>query len=40
LTRVGEGRTKQEVIRCLKRYIVRAVHRTLRADLSDLALRE
>jgi transposase len=37
--RVGEGRTKQEVIRCLKRYVVRDVYRTLRADLSDLALR-
>jgi transposase len=37
--RVHEGRTKQEVIRCLKRYVVRDVYRTLRADLSDLALR-
>jgi len=37
--RVHDGRTKQEVIRCLKRYVVRDVYRTLRADLSDLALR-
>ena len=37
--RVAEGRTKKEVIRCLKRYLVRDVYRTLRADLSTLSAR-
>jgi transposase len=35
--RLAEGRTKREAIRCLKRYVVREVFRTLRADLSTLA---
>jgi transposase len=37
--RIQEGRTKPEVIRCLKRYIVRELFRTLRADLGTLAAR-
>ncbi len=37
--RVQEGRTKREAIRCLTRYVVRDVFRTLRADLSTLAAR-
>ncbi|MBP7930826.1 MAG: IS110 family transposase [Acidimicrobiia bacterium] len=37
--RTAEGRTKKEVIRCLKRYIVRDMHRTLRADLATLETR-
>jgi hypothetical protein len=36
---VHERRTKQEVIRCRKRYVERDVYRTRRADFSDLALR-
>ena len=35
--RIAEGRSKREVLRCLKRYIAREVYRTLRADLADLA---
>jgi transposase len=31
--RKGEGLTKREVLRCLKRYIAREVYRALRADL-------
>ena len=37
--RLAEGRTKKEVIRCLKRYVARQLFRTLRADLTTLALR-
>lgn len=37
--RTTEGRTKKEVIRCLKRYVAREIYRTLRADLSTLELR-
>ena len=37
--RTVEGRTKKEIIRCLKRYVAREIHRTLRADLSTLPLR-
>lgn len=37
--RTTEGRTKKEVICCLKRYVAREIHRTLRADLSTLELR-
>jgi hypothetical protein len=37
--RRAEGRTKQDVIRCLKRYIARDVFRTLRADLSAMLPR-
>jgi hypothetical protein len=34
----GEGKSKKEIIRCLKRYIAREVYYTLRADLKDLAM--
>jgi transposase len=37
--RPTEGKTKKEIIRCLKRYLVREVYRTLRADLGTLATR-
>jgi transposase len=37
--RIQEGKTKAEVIRCLKRYVVREVFRTLRADLGTLTAR-
>jgi transposase len=33
--RTAEGKTKREIIRCLKRYIAREVYNTLRADLAD-----
>lgn len=35
--RIQEGKTKAEVIRCLKRYIIRELFRTIRADLGTLA---
>lgn len=38
--RLGEERTKPEVTRRLERYIVRDLYRTLRVDLSTLALRQ
>jgi transposase len=34
--RTAEGKTKREIIRCLKRYIAREAYRALRADLADL----
>lgn len=34
--RIAEGRSKREILRCLKRYIAREVYRTLRADLAHL----
>ena len=34
--RAKEGKTKKEIIRCLKRYIARQTYATLRADLADL----
>jgi transposase len=34
--RTAEGKTKREIIRCLKRYIAREVHATLTADLHAL----
>lgn len=37
--RLAEGRTKKEIIRCLKRFIIRDIYRTLRADLSTLETR-
>jgi transposase len=37
--RLTEGKTKREVLRCLKRYLVREIYRTLRADLTTLSLR-
>jgi transposase len=33
--RTAEGKTKREIIRCLKRYIAREVYNTLRADLAN-----
>ena len=33
--RLAEGRTKPEIIRCLKRYAAREIYRTLRADLTQ-----
>jgi len=35
--RTAEGKTKREIIRCLKRYIAREIHHTLTADLASLA---
>jgi transposase len=35
--RATEGRSKREIMRCLKRYIAREVYRTLCADLADFA---
>ncbi len=32
--RATEGKTKREIIRCLKRYIARETYRTLREDLA------
>ena len=34
--RTAEGKTKPEIIRCLKRYIAREIYHALRADLADL----
>ena len=34
--RLAEGKTKKEVIRCLKRFVARELYRTLRADLATL----
>jgi hypothetical protein len=34
LRRTTEGKTKREIIRCLKRYIARETYRTLREDLA------
>lgn len=35
--RTTEGKTKKEIMRCLKRYIAREVHATLRRDLRSLS---
>jgi transposase len=35
--RLAEGKTKSEIIRCLKRYVAREVYRTIRTELPDLA---
>jgi transposase len=35
--RTGDGKSKKEIIRCLKRYIAREIYYTLRADLKNLA---
>lgn len=35
--RITEGLRKQEILRCLKRYIVRDVYSALRADFAALA---
>lgn len=37
IRRTTEGKSKKEIIRCLKRYIVREIYYTLRADIKDLA---
>jgi hypothetical protein len=37
LRRTAEGRSKREILRCLKRYIAREVYQTLRADLAPHA---
>jgi transposase len=34
--RIAEGKSKKEIIRCLKRYIAREIYYTLRADLKIL----
>lgn len=34
--RTAEGRTKLEIIRCLKRYLAREIYRTLRSDYQAL----
>jgi len=34
--RTAEGKTKPEIIRCLKRYIAREIYHSLHADLADL----
>jgi hypothetical protein len=34
--RTAEGKSKREIIRCLKRYIAREAYHALRADLADL----
>jgi transposase len=35
--RSAQGKTKPEIIRCLKRYIAREIYHALSADLADLA---
>ena len=35
--RTTEGKTKKEIIRCLKRYIARQAYATLRDDLKSLS---
>ena len=35
--RLAEGRTKKEVIRCLKRYVARQVHRAILDDLPNIS---
>lgn len=35
--RTTEGKTKKDIMRCLKRYIAREIHTTLRADLRSLS---
>jgi transposase len=35
--RTSEGKTKKEIIRCLKRYIAREIHATLRDDLGSFS---
>lgn len=35
--RTAEGKTKREIMRCLKRYIAKQAYTTLTADLKDLA---
>jgi hypothetical protein len=35
--RIHDGKTKKEIMRCLKRYIAREIYNNLRADLQALA---
>jgi transposase len=35
--RAAEGKTKNDIVRCLKRWIAREVYTTLRNDLGSLA---
>jgi transposase len=37
--RTAEGKTKREIVRCLKRYLAREVYNAIRADLTDLRPR-
>ena len=37
--RFAEGKTKNEVIRCLKRFVARDLYRTLRAGFATLTTR-
>jgi transposase len=37
--RIAEGKTKKEVIRCLKRYVARHVYRVILQDLEINAAR-
>jgi transposase len=37
--RTREGKSQREIMRCLKRYIAREIHRTLSTDLAELDLR-
>ena len=34
--RIAEGKSKRETMRCLKRYVLREIHTTLRQDLAEL----
>ena len=36
--RTAQGLSKKEIMRCLKRYVVREVHTALLADFNDLAI--
>ena len=38
--RLAEGKTKREIIRCLKRYIAREIYHALSADLAELTTPE
>ena len=33
--RTAEGKTKKEIIRCLKRYVAREVYRAIMGDMAD-----
>ena len=37
--RLAEGKTRREIIRCLKRFVARELYRTLRADLATPTTR-
>ena len=34
--RIAEGKSRRETMRCLKRYVLREIHTTLRQDLAEL----